>query len=64
MSRQQTFNRAMTVGAGTVIWALLVSVSIALGAAHRVEKISEVSGCMTPRKLLRAALVSPAWPWL
>lgn len=54
----------MTVGAGTVIWALLVSVSIALGAAHRVEKISEVSGCMTPRKLLRAALVSPAWPWL
>jgi hypothetical protein len=48
----------------TVIWALLVSVSIALGAAHLVENISEVSGRMTPRKLLRAALVSPAWPWL
>jgi hypothetical protein len=29
VSRQQTFNRATTVGAGTVIWALLVSVSIA-----------------------------------
>lgn len=54
----------MTVGAGTVIWALLVSVSFALGAAHLVENISDVSGRMTPRKLLRAALVSPAWPWL
>ena len=64
VSRQQTFNRATTVGAGTVILALLVSVSIALGAAHRVENLSEVSGRMTPRKLLRAALVSPAWPWL
>lgn len=64
MSRHQTFKRPMTVGAGTVIWALMVSVSFALGAAHLVENINDVSGRMTPRKLLRAALVSPAWPWL
>jgi hypothetical protein len=79
-SRQQKLNRAITVGVGTfiwvlvlgvllgdrggVIWALLLSLWIALGSARLVENISDFGSKMSPRQLLLAALVSPAWPWL
>lgn len=79
-SRRQKLNRAATVGAGTfiwvfvlgivlgdrleIVWSLLLGGWIALGSAHLVKNISDFSGTMAPRKLLLAALVSPAWPWL
>jgi hypothetical protein len=77
---QQRLNRAITVGAGTFIWVLVLGVVlgdrnglmwslllgawIALGSAHLVENISDFGWKMPGRKLLLAALVSPAWPWL
>lgn len=79
-NRQQRVNRGITVGLGTFIWVMVLSVLlkekvgmgwylvvaawIGAGSAHLVENISDFSGAMSPKKLLLAALVSPAWPWL
>jgi hypothetical protein len=43
---------------------LLLALWIGAGARHLVDNISDFRERMSPGKLLMAAIVSPAWPWL
>ena len=79
-SRVQRINVAIAVGLGTFIWVLvmrmllpenlglgwflLLALWIGAGAGHLLNNISDFGGRMSPGKLLMAAIVSPAWPWL
>ena len=79
-SRVQRLNVAIAVGVGTFIWVLvlrmllpesvglgwllLLALWIGAGARHLVDNISDFQERMSPVKLLMAAIVSPAWPWL
>jgi hypothetical protein len=76
----QRVNVAIAVGGGTFVWVLVLSVLlgetvglgwfvllalwVGAGSRHLVANISDFRGRMSPRKLLLAALASPAWPWL
>lgn len=79
-NRVQRINVAVAVGVGTFIWVLvlrmllpenvglgwflLLALWIGAGAGHLVNNISDFRDRMSPQKLLLAAIVSPAWPWL